>query len=309
MNATKLCRSVALLAAILLSPHAVGAADSQEFRLWPDDHPANKGSAPSGPEDPEWTTRVTTTPTLTAFIPGQDVRTGAACIVCPGGGYGGLAMEKEGREPAKWLLERGVAAFVLRYRCGGGENRHPIPLDDLQRAIRLVRSRADEFGVDVHRVAAWGFSAGGHLVSTAATHFDDGLGDSADVVARQSSRPDLQILLYPVISMEKDFTHGGSRQNLLGDSPSEDLVKFLSNDQQVTAKTPPAFLVHAADDDAVPVKNSLSYAAALAQAKVPCELHVYEAGRHGFGMLRGDRPADRWPTLLEPWLKSHGWIK
>jgi acetyl esterase/lipase len=239
----------------------------------------------------------------------MEAASGAAVVICPGGGYGGLAMAKEGLEVAQWMQKRGIAGFVLRYRCGGGKNQQPVPLRDAQRALRMVRSRAKEWNVDPDRIGILGFSAGGHLASTAATMFDDGDAGSNDPVARMASRPDFAVLVYPVISMAEGVTHGGSRQNLLGPDADMELVERWSTDRQVTAKTPPTFLIHASDDEAVPVKNSLLFYEALVKHGNPAELHVYEEGGHGFGMLRGDRPADQWPELLEAWLKIRGLIK
>jgi acetyl esterase/lipase len=207
------------------------------------------------------------------------------------------------------MRQRGIAGVVLRYRCGGGKNQQPIPLQDVQRAIRTVRVRAGEWGVDPQRVGILGFSAGGHLASSATTMFDDGDSKAADAVDRQSSRPDFAVLVYPVISMESGVTHNGSRNNLLGENASDELVKQWSTNRRISDKTPPTFLVHASDDKAVPVKNSLLFYEALVAHDVPAELHVYEAGGHGFGMFRGDGPADKWPEQLEPWLKKHGILK
>ncbi|MCA9235512.1 MAG: alpha/beta hydrolase [Planctomycetales bacterium] len=276
--------------------------------LYPADHPANAAAAEPDEGTPEWTTRVAARPSILPFVPPGDGKNRPACIVCPGGGYGGLAVQKEGVEPARWLNERGVVAFVLRYRCGGGKNQQPVPLQDAQRAIRLVRSRADEWGVDVNRVGVWGFSAGGHLAATTGVFGEDGNADAADPLDRLSSRPNFLVLIYPVISMQQGTTHGGSRQNLLGKNPSDELAAHWSADQQVSDKTPPTFLVHATDDGGVPVKNSLLFYSALVRHKVPAEMHIFERGGHGFGMYRGDRPADLWPNLLDPWLRGQGMV-
>ena len=173
----------------------------------------------------------------------------------------------------------------------------------------MVRSRAAEWNVDPKQVGVLGFSAGGHLASTAATHFDAGKPDAADPIDRQGCRPDFQVLIYPVITMMEELTHAGSRRNLLGDNPSQELVDSYSNDLRVNDQTPPAFIVHASDDDGVPVANSLLYYSALADNKASAELHIFEKGGHGFGMLRGPLPAEHWPEQLEPWMKAHGWIK
>lgn len=284
---------------------AIAAEPEQEILLWPADHPANEGDAPKFVGTLEWMERVTRSPAVTPFLPEPGKRNGTAVVICPGGGYSGLAMEKEGLEVGRWMQERGIAGVVLRYRSGGGKNQQPVPLQDAQRAIRLVRSRAAEWGIEPQRVGILGFSAGGHLASTAATMFDEGNATSADPIEKQSSRPDFAVLVYPVISMEEGVTHGGSRKNLLGENAADELVAHWSTYRRVTDKTPPTFLIHAGDDEAVPVINSLLFYEALVAHKVPAELHVFEAGGHGFGMLRGDRPADKWPELLEPWLVSH----
>jgi acetyl esterase/lipase len=300
-------RLVIMASTLMLSAAATAvAAPVQEILLWPAEHPANQGNEPAFAGTQEWMTRVTRSPAITPFLPEPAERSGAAVVICPGGGYAGLAMEKEGLEVAQWMRKHGIAGIVLRYRCGGGKNLQPVPLQDAQRAIRVVRSRAEEWGIDPERVGILGFSAGGHLASTAATMFDDGDPGAADSVDRQSSRPTFAVLVYPVISMDAKITHGGSRQNLLGEDASDELVEQWSTDRRVTDQTPPTFLVHASDDAAVPVKNSLLFYEALVAHKIPAELHVYEAGGHGFGMLRSERPADKWPEKLEPWLRQHG---
>ena len=253
--------------------------------------------------------RVTRSPAITPFLPEPDKRNGTAIVICPGGGYGGLAMEKEGLEVARWMQARGITGVVLRYRCGGGKNQQPVPLQDAQRAIRLVRSHAAKWGVDPNRVGVLGFSAGGHLASTAATMFDKGDPAAADPIEKISSRPSFAVLVYPVISMEDDVTHAGSRQHLLGGDATDEVVEHWSTYRRVSDDTPPTFLVHASDDEAVPVKNSLLFYESLVAHHVPAELHIYETGGHGFGMLRDDRPADKWPEQLEPWLKERGLIK
>jgi acetyl esterase/lipase len=288
---------------------SAGAEPEQEILLWPAGHAANAGDAPKFVGTLEWMERVTRSPAITPFLPEPGKRNGTAVVICPGGGYSGLAMEKEGLEVGRWMQERGLAGVVLRYRSGGGKNQQPVPLEDAQRAIRLVRSRAAEWGINPQRVGILGFSAGGHLASTAATMFDEGDSTSADPIEKQSSRPDFAVLVYPVISMEEGVTHAGSRKNLLGENASNELVAHWSTYRRVTDKTPPTFLIHAGDDEAVPVKNALLFYEALVAHKVPAELHVYETGGHGFGMLRGDRPADKWPELLEPWLARRGLLK
>ena len=280
---------------LALSFQSNQAANPQEpIILWPDGAPAAVGKEPAD------------VPTLTAFPAPKDKATGAAVIVCPGGGYSHLA-DHEGRPVAEWLNTLGISAFVLKYRVGPRYH-HPQPLQDAARAIRTVRARASEWQLDPNRIGILGFSAGGHLAATIGTHFDAGKADAADPIERVSSRPDLMILIYPVITM-REFTHAGSKRMLLGENAPEDLVKLLSNDEQVTKETPPAFLIHTADDPGVPVENSLRFAAALRKAKVPVEIHVYENGPHGFGLGLKDPILATWPQRCAEWLRLHGFIK
>ena len=230
----------------------------------------------------------------------------AAIIVCPGGGYQRLA-DHEGRPIAEWLNSIGITAFVLRYRLGPRYH-HPAPLQDAARAIRTVRARAAEWNVDPERVGILGFSAGGHLASTIGTHFASGKGDAPDPIERVSSRPNLMILIYPVITM-KQQTHAGSKNNLLGPDPAPDLVALLSNEEHVTKETPPAFLVHTTNDAGVPVENSLMFAMALRKAGVPFEFHLYERGPHGFGLGGKDPILATWPGRCADWLRVHGFAE
>jgi acetyl esterase/lipase len=264
--------------------------------------PLWKGSAPgalgSAPED---------TPTISLYRAAPGVASGAAFVVCPGGGYTRLA-DHEGHDVAVWLNGIGVTAVVLKYRLGP-RYRHPAPLQDVARAVRTVRARAKEWGVDPGRIGVIGFSAGGHLASTIATHVDAGNAGATDPVERFSSRPDVTVLGYPVISMEEGVAHAGSRTNLLGPNPTADQVKALSTDRRVTGRTPPTFLFHTADDAAVVVENSLRFAAALRAAKVPYELHVFETGRHGVGLAPDNPVLSAWPRLLGSWLRTRGFVK
>ena len=268
------------------------------FPLWPDGAP---GALGTGTND---------IPTLTPYLPDAEKATGAAVVVCPGGGYGGLASH-EGPDYALYLNQQGVAAFVLKYRLGSHGYRHPAMLHDAARAVRLVRARAAEFKVDAQHVGIMGSSAGGHLASTLLTHFDLGKPDAVDPIERQSSRPDLGILCYPVITMEA-YGHAGSRKNLLGGVASAELLHSLSNEQQVTPGTPPTFLWHTVEDTAVPVRNSLEFASALARHGVPFDLHIYQQGRHGIGLAAkppGFENVHPWAKDLVFWLKAQGFVK
>jgi acetyl esterase/lipase len=258
--------------------------------LWP------TGQVPyalgTGPED---------TPTLTLYRPKRP--TGSFTVVCPGGGYGGLAGH-EGEPIAQWLNTAGITAGVLTYRHAP-KYQHPCPLTDAQRAIRTARANASAWKLDKNRVGILGFSAGGHLTSTAATHFDRGILDAPDAIDKESCRPDVAAPIYPVITLEPPFAHMGSRRNLLGDNPTTEQVRLFSNHLQVTKDTPPCFLMHTTEDTVVPVENSLLFATALSAHKVPYALHVYEKGQHGIG-LGNDSQNKTWPAQCIAWLQSHG---
>jgi len=290
MNRPLYCIALVAFAALSFAVQA-SAQTNQPIKLWMDAAPLATGSEPAD------------VPTLTPYLPPRERATGAAIIVCPGGGYQMLA-DHEGRPVAEWLNSLGIAAFVLKYRIAPRYH-HPAPMLDAQRAMRLVRARAGEWGIDARRIGILGFSAGGHLASTAATHFDAGKPDAGDAIERVSSRPDLVILVYPVITM-REQTHGGSKRNLLGAQPDPQLVTLMSNDEQVSKDTPPAFLIHTVNDAAVPVENSLLFAAALRRAGVPYEMHLYERGPHGFGLAPNDPILSSWPARCADWLRLHG---
>jgi acetyl esterase/lipase len=246
-------------------------------------------------------------PTLTIFLPPKEKANGTAVVVCPGGGYTHLAIGHEGFEVARRLNEMGIAAFVLKYRLPSDEtmvDKTIGPLQDAQRAIQLVRQRAEEWGVRTDRVGIMGFSAGGHLASTAGTHFNRTVIDNP---AHISLRPDFMILLYPVISFADSIGHRGSRDNLIGKSPGAEKIREYSNEWQVTEQTPPAFLVQAEDDRTVPVANSLYFYEALQRKGVPAEMHIYPKGGHGFG-LHNMTTKDQWIERLQNWMDANGWM-
>jgi acetyl esterase/lipase len=275
------------------------ATEAPTELLWADGAPGAKGDADGD------------RPSITIYLPPKDKATGAAVVICPGGGYGHLAMDHEGRQIAQWLNSFGVAGFIVKYRhrnSGAGYG-HPAPLTDAQRAISTVRSRAAEFGVDPARIGILGFSAGGHLASTAATHFHTGRTDTDDAIDRVSCRPDFAVLVYPVISLTEWFTHQGSKNNLLGNDADAELVRKFSNELQVTAETPPTFLVHTDEDKGVPAENSVYFYLALRKAKVPAELHIYEKGPHGFGLGASVGAAGSWPKRCEEWMRGRGLLE
>jgi acetyl esterase/lipase len=244
-------------------------------------------------------------PKLLIFAAKKQVTTGTGVVICPGGGYAHLSMEKEGTDIAKWLNARGVAGFVLQYRLGP-KYHHPVELHDAQRALRYVRSHAAEYGISPDRIGIWGFSAGGHLASSTGTHFDAGDSSASDPIDRASSRPDFMILSYPVITLVGPKTHQGSRKNLLGDNADPDLARSLSSELQVTAQTPPTFLFTTNGDTTVPPENSIEFYLAMRKAGVQGELHVYQNGPHGVGLALNDPILFSWPQRLEAWLHLRG---
>ncbi len=245
-------------------------------------------------------------PTLT-YYPPNGRGTTTAVIIAPGGGYGNLAMNHEGRQVANWFNAQGVAAFVLKYRLGP-RYRHPIPLGDAQRAVRLVRSRAQEFGVNPERIGLMGFSAGGHLASAAGTRFEAGTAAAPDPIDRVSSRPDFLVLAYPVILSSPPYAHQGSFRNLLGESADAASLEEVSTNRQVTKDTPPTFLFHTNADTGVPPENSVEFYLALRKAGVAAEMHVFERGPHGVGLGMTDATLAAWPPLLSNWLRQRGWL-
>ena len=286
---------VAILLMILTAAFSQ-AAEHPTVLLWPNGAPGALGNAP---EDQ---------PTLTIYLPdpGKAVRTGV--VVCPGGGYVHLAMQKEGFDIAEWLNSMGIAAFVLKYRLGPRYH-HPIEMWDGQRAMRYVRYHAREYGVDPSRIGIWGFSAGGHLASTVGTHFDNGKAGAPDPIDRVSCRPDFMVLSYPVVTMLDPYVHKGSRRALLGDNPDPKMVRYLSNELQVTPQTPPTFLFSTDDDTTVPCENSIQFFLALRKNHVPAEMHIFEPGPHGVGLAPTHSALSIWPTLLANWFRTRGLLK
>ncbi|OYW24801.1 MAG: hypothetical protein B7Z55_01155 [Planctomycetales bacterium 12-60-4] len=283
-------RAVATLAVSLLTSFALA---EETVLLWPDGAPGAVGDEDA---DKPW---------LWPYPAPQGQSSGTAVVVCPGGGYGGLAVDHEGAQVARWFNSIGVSAFVLKYRLGQ-RYQHPAPMQDVQRAMQYVRANADKYGVKPHRIGVMGFSAGGHLASTCATHFLEAKPDAANPIERVGSRPDFAILAYPVITMTESWGHGGSRRNLLGDKPDPELAKSLSNDQMVTAQTPPTFLFHTTEDTGVPVENSLAFFAACRKHKIPVEMHIYQFGPHGVGLAPGDPALSTWKERLHDWLRNSG---
>lgn len=285
-------------AAILFASLTLSRAEMQPpIPLWPDGAPGALG------------TNATDIPTLTAYLPDPTNATGAAMVICPGGGYAHLAPH-EGNDYALWLNQHGVTCFVLKYRLGSSGYHHPAMLNDAARAIRWVRAHADEYKIDPKRVGIMGSSAGGHLAATILTHFDSGDTNATDVIERQSSRPDIGILCYAVISLG-EFTHKGSRENLLGADPAPELVQLLSNELQVTTNTPPCFIWTTFEDKTVPMENSLLFAEALRKKHVPFDFHVYQKGGHGMGLA--DKPPfahpHPWASDCLFWLKVQGFVR
>jgi len=297
-----------LLTALLLVTMA--HAQQQEIPLYDGAIPNSKPAPDRETTDPKnhWSLSLVSHPTLKIFLPEKSKATGTAVVVCPGGGYVHLAMWHEGVEIADSLNAIGIAAFVVKYRLPSDEtmiDKTIGPLQDAQRAIQLVRQHAQEWGVDPTRIGIMGFSAGGHLASTAGTHFAKARIDNPDNI---SLRPDFMILLYPVISFSDSIAHHGSRDNLIGPNLTPGKVNEYSNEWQVTPQTPPTFLVHAGDDQTVKVANSIHFYEALQQNKVPSEMHIYPHGGHGFG-LHNKTTSDSWFDRLKTWLNDNDWLK
>lgn len=268
----------------------------QEIKLYPNGpKESNEISVAESYRDPEFIIN-TSEPRMYAYLVNKEKASGAAVLICPGGGYTGVSMIKEGSEIAKWFNELGVSAFVLYYRMPNGHS--AVPLTDAQTALGIIHLRAKEWNIAATKIGIMGFSAGGHLASTVGTHFKT-----------KEQRPAFMILGYPVVTMKKELTHAGSRQNLVGNNPSEEIINMYSNELHVTDKTPPTFIVHATDDKTVPIKNSVQLYQALKNHKIVAELDTFAVGGHGFGMRKRGIPVDNWPELLQKWLKANVLIK
>lgn len=291
--------SYVLFSLVLLTPSLCNAeplASLETILLWPEGAPGAVGELP---EDK---------PTITVYPVSRGSSNKCGVIVCPGGGYGGHAMAHEGHEIASWFNSFGVTAFVLKYRLGK-RYPHPAPMHDVQRAIRYVRAHSKQLNIEENRIGVIGFSAGGHLASTAATHFDRGNPRAEDHVDHKSCQPDFAILCYPVITFTKDCMHRGSRNNLLGNNPDPQLVELLSNELQVTPQTSPTFLFHTLEDQAVPVMNSVLFYEAMIKHGVKGELHLFQTGRHGVGIAKKIPGTSAWTGLVEKWMHANGWTK
>jgi acetyl esterase/lipase len=298
---------VLCLSALVLGAASVLAADApatqpaaKMLRLWEGDAPGAKGKELS--EKPSCDV-----PNITVYSPPAGKNNGMAIVICPGGGYGALAGH-EGKPVAEWANQLGATGVVLRYRLGPKYG-HPVMMNDVNRAVRMTRAKAAEWGIDPNRIGVLGFSAGGHLASTAITHWDKGDASATDPIEKVSSRPDFGVLIYPVITMTSPFTHAGSRKNLLGAMPDEKLIELMSNEKQVNKETPPTYLVHSSDDKAVPVENALMFATALARCKVPFGMRVFDHGGHGYGMGAEDAELSGWPDSCAKWLEKRGFFK
>ena len=286
-------RSLVLLAAMAFTPAISLAVGPEPILLWPDGAPGAAGQEESDK------------PSIRVYPPAPEKNTGAAVVICPGGGYRILAYDHEGHQLAEWFRSIGVTGVVLQYRLAP-KYLHPAPLQDVQRAIRTVRSRATEWKIDPQRVGVMGFSAGGHLASTVSTHYDAGKADSSDPIDRESCRPSFTVLGYPVVSLSESWAHAGSGKNLLGDKATPEQLKELSNDLHVTKETPPAFLFHTSEDRGVPAENSIAYYSTLLKNGVPAEIHIYQWGPHGVGMAPGEPAVESWMEQLHGWLRQGG---
>jgi acetyl esterase/lipase len=304
-------RALIITLIISIIPFLITNAQQKTMNIWPGGVPGlvlNDSYVEKSTTGEGFITRFekTTNPMLYIFLPAREKATGTAVLICPGGGYGALAFGHEGNAIASWLNDNGIAGIILKYRLPSDlimKDKSVGPLQDAQEAMRIIRRNAAIWNIDPKKVGVIGFSAGGHLASTLSTHYSEKVYDVTDTI---SARPDFSLLIYPVITMDASFTHAGSRKNLIGDNPSDDAIKRFSNELQVNEQTPPAFLVHSADDQTVPVKNSIVYYEQLVKYKIPSELHVFQKGGHGYGLGGSRDTQSAWPGLCINWLKASG---
>jgi acetyl esterase/lipase len=302
-------KRTAILLVIFVFLALYGQAQNVNLPLWEENIPNYKPSDETEQADTNGIVRISKVqkPGMEVYLPAKSNATGEAVVICPGGGYSILAYDWEGTDIAKWLNSEGIAGIVLKYRLPGSESnivRHKSPLLDAKRALRLTRYHADDWNLDTNRIGVMGFSAGGHLASTLGTHFDDGDPAASDPVDRISSRPDFMVLVYPVISFDPKFGHIGSRNNLLGKNPDRELIDRFSNEKQVTGNTPSTFLIHAGNDEGVPVENSLMFYKALQEHDVPAEMHIFPTGGHGFSLAMENEHLHSWTDLCINWIKN-----
>ncbi|MGB8491692.1 MAG: alpha/beta hydrolase [Bacteroidales bacterium] len=301
---------------LLIIPNLlIGTGNAQPFvvKLWPDGIPGSR-------KDTGYVEKLTTTdgritrcekvtnPDLTVYLPSAGRANGCAVLICPGGGYGGLAFDHEGHAIARWLNDNGVAGIILKYRMPSDrimDDKSIGPLQDAQEAMRIIRRNAVEWKIDPGRVGVIGFSAGGHLASTLSTHYDEKVYPAEEQI---SARPDFSLLIYPVISLDSTITHMGTRNNLIGRHPDNSQTIRFSNELQITAGTPPAFIVHSSDDKVVPVMNSIGYYKGLQKFNIPSELHIFQKGGHGYGLSPSGGTESAWPSICISWLKTRGII-
>ncbi|OUW34459.1 MAG: esterase [Flavobacteriaceae bacterium TMED179] len=283
----------------------------QKLLLWPDGNVPNQKKSDEKEKFSETDIiRISNvqTPSIEIYLPSKSIRTGKAVVICPGGGYGILAYDWEGTDFAKLLNSKGIAAFVLKYRLPVSSSIIDpkwAPLQDAQQAFRLIRSNAKKWDINPTTIGIMGFSAGGHLASTLGTKYDKKTtADSNNPLKHLSARPNFMALIYPVITFDEKYYHGGSKNNLIGKDASVELIEEFSNNLQVNSNTPPTFLVHSADDKGVPIENSLLFYEALLKNNVSAEMHLYSNGGHGYGLGRGKGSLEDWPQLLLTWIQE-----
>jgi acetyl esterase/lipase len=278
------------------------SAQDKVLKVWPEGAPNDNGM--TEPEEKYDGVRVrnVSEAEMYVYLPDEEKNTGAAVVICPGGGYRIEAMDHEGYDIAEWLKSKGVAGIVLKYRLPYGH--HEVPSSDARQAMRIVRNNAHNWGIYPDKVGIAGSSAGGHLASTVGTRFDYGNENADSELEKMSSRPDFMLLLYPVITSREEFGHMGSRRNLIGEGNNWEMVEKYSNELHVSPETPPTFLVLADDDKAVVPRNSIEFYSALKENNVPAEMHIFAKGGHGFGITKHNQPADQWPDLFYNWLQA-----